>query len=156
MHVTLWGEYAIHCCTVLAGHYPQQVGASTIAEALMIEVAYTHQILHRLRQGGIVESSRGARGGYSLSRPPEKISLLDVFHATEGGTFRLVCEHKPLQESCGLAGQCGLQSVWSELRSSIDSVLEKHTIASLRGRTPVDGQQIVTIQHSGRATERTK
>jgi Rrf2 family protein len=156
MHVTLWGEYGIHCCTVLAGHYPQQVAASTIAEALMIEVAYTHQILQRLRQGGIVESSRGARGGYFLTRPPEEISLLDVFVATEGDTFRLVCDSKPIQDSCGLAGRCGLQAVWSELRGAIDTVLESHTIASLRGRTPINDDGIVSIQSLNRGSSETK
>lgn len=148
MHVTMWGEYGIHCCTFLAGLYPQHVAATAIAEGLEIEVPYTHQILHRLRQAGIVESSRGPRGGYGLSRPASQISLWDVLMAAEGETFRLVCDSRPIQERCGGGHRCGLQDVWAELRDSIDTVLQRHTIASLLGRTAVEQADLVQIQPS--------
>lgn len=146
MHITMWGEYGIHCCTFLAGLYPQHASATAIAEGLEIEVPYTHQILHRLRQAGIIESSRGPRGGYGLSRPAAEISLWDVLIATEGETFRLVCDSRPIQERCGGMPRCGLQEVWAELRETIDSVLRRHTIASLLGRTPVEQGALVHIQ----------
>lgn len=150
MHVTLWGEYGIHCCTFLSELYPSRCSAAHIAEALGIELAYTHQILHRLRQGGVVDSSRGPRGGYGLARAPEAITIRDVVMATEGDTFRLVCEHKPILERCSSPHRCGLQEVWSELRSAIDAVLEHHSIASLSGRTPVGEGALVQIGPTAR------
>ena len=145
MHVTLWGEYGIHCCTFLAGAFPEHLSAPAIAEALGIEVAYTHQILHRLRQAGLVASHRGPRGGYALSRSPSDISVWDVLIATEGETFRLLCETKPIQEQCGVIAPCALQRVWSEVRVAVDQVLKHHSIASLLGKTPVTGDSLVQI-----------
>jgi Rrf2 family iron-sulfur cluster assembly transcriptional regulator len=139
IHVTMWSEYGIHCCIYLAEIYPHQSSAARIAESLGIEVAYTHQILHKLRQAQIVESTRGPRGGYGLARDALSISIFDILMAVEGDSFQLICESRPIGEHCGASSGCGLHQIWYELRGTIEAFLRKHTIDSLRGRDPLIG-----------------
>jgi len=152
MHVTKWGEYGILCSVLLARRFVAAqageanavasgtVGAIEVAQEQGIPAQYTQQILQRVRRGGVVKSVRGARGGYILARPPSEITLLDIMKAAEGSTFDLMCETSPAYPSpngpheCGGAhtdGGCNLKEVWLEVRSAIDDVLTRRTLASL-------------------------
>jgi len=152
MHVTKWGEYGILCSVFLARRFVAAqagapsadasgpVGALEVAQEQGIPAQYTQQILQRLRRGGVVKSVRGAHGGYILARPPSEITLLDIMKAAEGSTFDLMCETSPAYPSvngpheCGGAhtgGGCNLKEVWLEVRSAIDDVLTRRTLASL-------------------------
>jgi Rrf2 family iron-sulfur cluster assembly transcriptional regulator len=138
MRVTKWGECGILCSVYLAQRYGDgPVGATEIAQSQGLDVQYTQQILQRLRRGGVIESERGPRGGYRLSRTPEAISLKDILYATEGDTFQLICEYSPLhpnledQSKCATKENCGLHGVWQDLRLAIDKLLEKRTLKDL-------------------------
>ncbi len=135
MRITQWGEYGVHFAVYLARRSRDAsttVGAAEIAEAQRIDLQYAQQILRRLRQGGIIESVRGPQGGYRLKRPPHEITLLEILLATEGETFELVCDAKPLSaESCHPATSCGLRKIWSELRAHVDEFLKAHTLDKL-------------------------
>lgn len=140
MRITRWGEYGILCSVYLAKKYGTgSVGATEIAQSQGLEFQYTQQILHRLRRGGVIESTRGPRGGYCLSRPPEAISLKDILYATEGDTFQIICEHSPVHPSpnggsqCATKESCGLHGVWQDIRLAIDRLLEQRTLKDLIG-----------------------
>lgn len=60
------------------------VPTSQISERLDIPLPFLHQIAHTLIQGGLIKATPGPKGGLRLSRPIEKITLLDVFEALEG------------------------------------------------------------------------
>lgn len=108
------------------------VNATEIAQDQGIAVQYAQQILLRLREGGIVESVRGPRGGYRLLREPNEVTLYDVLLAAEGGTFEVVCETKPLSlERCHAKASCNLRSVWYGLRAQVDSYLKSLTLKTL-------------------------
>jgi Rrf2 family protein len=115
----------------------QPVSAAEIAETQGLDVQYTHQILQRLRKGGIIESERGPKGGYRLERSPKEITLKDILYAAEGDTFQIMCDHAPLHPDattpslCSTRETCSLHGVWQELRSAIDSLLEHRTLDSL-------------------------
>ena len=70
----------------LAKHHgqPDPVSLKTIAEAQQISSQFLVQILLQLKRAGIVQSTRGAGGGYRLTLPPSQVSLLDVIVAIEG------------------------------------------------------------------------
>jgi Rrf2 family iron-sulfur cluster assembly transcriptional regulator len=131
MRVTKWGEYGILCCLYLARRYSETaVGAADIADAQVIPIQYTQQILQRLRKGKIIRSIRGPHGGYRLAREPEAISLKDILYAAEGATFEVLCEENPIHETCGIEG-CGLSQIWYDLRTQIDMILAARTLAML-------------------------
>jgi Rrf2 family protein len=134
MKITKWGEYGILCTLCLGAKYSPEdsIGAQEIATLQSIPLQYTHQILQRLKNGGIIESVRGPGGGYRLTRKPEEINLRQILEASEGATFQIMCDLHPIYgDACGAEQVCGLSAVWRELKIAIDSVLEGKTLAEL-------------------------
>src|SRR5690242_21147581 len=79
----------------------------------------------KLRRADIVRSTRGARGGYQLSRPPEQITVRDVIAAAEHSTFEVHCTSHPVEEErCSSSHNCSIRPVWMLLQQRIDDVLE--------------------------------
>lgn len=152
MHITQWGEYGVHFSVYLARRAldgTPMVSAAEIAEAQQIDLQYAQQILQRLRKGEIVESVRGPQGGYRLASPPEQITLLDILMATEGETFELLCDAKPLDgANCSSETSCGLRRIWSDLRTHVDDFLKSYTLAALAER-PTGVKGIGTSKGSG-------
>ncbi len=149
MRVTQWGEYGIHISTYLGEKFlsgSPVANAAEISEEQGIAIQYAQQILLRLREGGIIESVRGPRGGYRLVREPDDITLYDVLLAAEGGTFEVICETKPLSlERCHGSSTCNLRSVWYGLRAQVDSYLKSLTIKTLL-EGPVAAEEPDTVQ----------
>jgi Rrf2 family protein len=143
MRITKWGECGIVCAMYLGQHYDKEsIGAQEIAEGQQLELQYTQQVLQRLRKGGIIESSRGPRGGYRLASPPSEITLKSILYAVEGDTFELICDYAPLHPQahesscCSTREQCTLHEVWKDLRAVIDSFLESRTLVELIESSP--------------------
>jgi Rrf2 family protein len=93
---------------------------------------YVEQILLRLRRAGLVQSTRGAKGGYALARPATEISVRDIITAAELVTFDLHCETHPLtEERCSQSCDCSIRPVWVMLQKRIDEVLEDVHLSDL-------------------------
>jgi len=93
---------------------------------------YVEQILLRLRRADIVKSTRGARGGYTLARPADQITVRDVIAASELATFELHCVTNPVEEErCSSAHECSIRPVWMMLQRKIDDVLDSVCLADL-------------------------
>ena len=110
MRVTTWTEYSLIISLHLAkrgrmGGGP--VAARELADAERLPADYVEQILLRLRRAGLVESVRGAKGGYLLARQPSDISVRDVMSASEHQTFEVNCEtHQVDAERCSPGATC--------------------------------------------------
>jgi len=149
MRVTKWGECGILCSLYLAQHHGgPPVGAAEIAETQGLDLPYTQQILQKLRKGNIIESARGPKGGYSLQRPPNSITLKDILYACEGDTFQIICDHHPLHPDalhptlCATRESCGLHGVWQDLRAAIDKLLEERSLADLLDKHPFPSELV--------------
>ena len=93
---------------------------------------YVEQILLRLRRADIVRSTRGAHGGYMLSRGAAEISVRDVIAASELTTFDMHCVTHPVEaERCAESSACSIRPVWQLLQRKIDDVLEGVHLADL-------------------------
>lgn len=125
MRVTTWAEYGLIVSLHLArraGNGP--VAARDMAEKEKLPADYVEQILLRLRRAGLVESVRGARGGYLLARGAEEITVKDVLDASEHGTFEVNCEcHRVADARCGANEGCAVRPVWQLLQQRIDETL---------------------------------
>lgn len=134
MRITQWAEYGTHCAIYLAKELKKgraTVTAHDVAKELCIEDDYAQQILQRLRKGGIIESVRGPTGGYKLLNDPKNVTLKDLVLATEGDTFEVICEIRPLGDTCGATSACSLKNVWVSLKQHVESFLVSITLASL-------------------------
>lgn len=118
MKITSLEEYGLRCL-LRVGRQPdgEPIPAQEIAEQEGLSLPYTQKIVRVLVSAGLLESYRGAQGGYSLARPAADISVGDAIRAL-GGMLELdsICErHTGEQDVCSNAGCCSIRPVWSYL-----------------------------------------
>jgi Rrf2 family protein len=106
---------------------------SDVAQAQSISLGYLEQIVPLLKDANLVESTRGARGGYELSRAPRQITVGDVVRALEEGYIMpLKCiPHGRGGESCGRQDTCAARDVWRKMHEGIVEVLDSTTLEDL-------------------------
>ena len=133
MRITTLAEYGVICALHLARRYDEgPITGREIAAGERLPVDYVEQILLRLRRAGIVKSTRGARGGYSLAKAPHELSVRDVIAASELTTFDVHCSTHPVEEErCSAAHNCSIRPVWMALQQKIDDVLESVRLSDL-------------------------
>lgn len=129
MLVTRETDYATRCALYLAKCKDQVASVAEISNAMHIPKTFLAKILQRLVRGGIVESIRGARGGYRLIKGPADISLLDVFIAMQGRAPVNACAVD--KKLCRMSSTCAVHPVWMEIRREVENRLKQVTFAML-------------------------
>lgn len=132
-------EYALRAMVELADHHGQgPIPLGRVAEAQNISLAYLEQIVGPLRERGILESTRGAYGGYTLVRSPAEVTVGDVLRVVEGAIVPMPCVSP--EGSCARTGSCATQVVWERVRHSLVETLDSITLADLldKGRLVAD------------------
>ena len=130
MRVTAKVDYAVRAGAELAaasGEGP--VKGERIAQSQQIPLKFLENILLELKHAGLVQSQRGAEGGYWLAQPAEEISLADVIRAVEGPIANVRGERPEQVEYPGAAG--ALREVWIAVRGNLRAVLEHVTLADV-------------------------
>lgn len=131
LQITRGGEYAIAALKWLASQPEGEVvNAETIADSAGIPVQFASNIFTRLAKVGLLRAHRGAKRGYSLSRSPKKISILDVIEGYEGPLEKPWCLLNR-EQTCSGDAPCALHTIWQDLREHVQKKLAKITIASL-------------------------
>lgn len=138
MNVTSRGRYAVTALLDLSLHGCQQpVPLADVARRQGLSVKYLEQIFCGLKNRGLVESVRGASGGYRLCRAADAISVAEVVAAVEA--------QKITQDAAGPVHQTLLSEFWSGLSECMRNYLEDATLASLcecaRGGQPGCAEQ---------------
>ena len=144
MRITTWAEYGLICALHLARRAAKgPITGREIAALERLPADYVEQILLRLRRANVVASTRGARGGYALARPPDEISVRDVIAASELATFDLHCVSHPVDEArCAASHECSIRPVWVLLQQKIDDVLESVHLSDLLHDEPTVRQRV--------------
>jgi Rrf2 family cysteine metabolism transcriptional repressor len=103
-----------------------------IAEQEDLPRAYLEQLVIGLRDADLVHSTRGAHGGYELTRPPQQIVMGDVLRALEGPIAPMICvTDDPLHATCARTGYCTVSLMWVRVRDAIAGALDSMTLADL-------------------------
>jgi len=135
MRVSAKVDYALRACAELAAANEGPVKGDRLAQAQEIPLKFLENILLDLKHAGLVQSQRGADGGYWLSLPPDEISLAEVIRAVEGPIANVRGQRPELVEYAGPAAS--LREVWIAVRANLRAVLEVVTLADLAaGRLP--------------------
>jgi Rrf2 family protein len=144
VRITTWAEYGLICALHLARRRDEgPITGREIAARERLPADYVEQILLRLRRADIIRSTRGAHGGYVLSRAPDTISVRDVISASELATFDLHCVSHPVnEERCAASHECSIRPVWVLLQQRIDEVLESVHLADLLQSEPAVRQRV--------------
>jgi Rrf2 family cysteine metabolism transcriptional repressor len=94
--------------------------------------AYLEQLVTSLRDAGLVHSTRGARGGYELSAPPDQLRMSDVLRALEGPIAPMICASDDEEHSqCARSARCTVNLLWIRVRDAITGTLDGMTLADL-------------------------
>lgn len=148
MWVSTKAQYGMKALVELALSDGEPVSLKTVAERQSISRQYLEQIFSQLRRAGIVDSVRGARGGYKLSRPLDEIDALEVVELLEGSVAPVKCLEGT--GGCRLPGQCSTEYLWRRVDSAVRSVLRNTTLADLVQQRLLLGSLHAGIRHDGR------
>ena len=128
-------EYGLRCLLQVARGKPgEPVPIATIAAAEGLSVEYTAKLMRMLRLGGLVDSVRGAEGGYRLARAPGAINLWSALDALGGAFFDgdfCAC-HPGQRRDCVRSSDCSLRALWGALQQGLQTTLEGISLADLR------------------------
>lgn len=129
-------QYAVRAVLELARRQRDgaPVKAGAIAAAQLIPARFLENILAQLRQGGIVESSRGKEGGYMLRRPARQVSVGDVVRLLEGRLPIIDCREATAERGCSLQPGCVLLPVWEEAHEAMMQVFDRTSFQYLLER----------------------
>lgn len=137
MKLSTKGRYATRAMLDLALHVGEgPILVRDIARRQEISERYLEQILTPLRVAGLVRVVRGARGGFTLARPPSEIRLSDIIQVMEGSTAPVECVDDP--GVCSRSDSCTTRGVWAEVKTAIDKLLESTTLQDLVERQKVE------------------
>ncbi|MHC4186256.1 MAG: RrF2 family transcriptional regulator [Planctomycetota bacterium] len=128
MKITQAGAYALHALMYMVRHTTElPVTTGTIAKAEGIPPGYLAKIFQRLVKAGMVRSVRGRRRGYVFARPPEEISLLELFEVIEGGPLFAECLLKHC-ECGGTPENCRIYAHWISATKRINELLTETSL----------------------------
>lgn len=157
MKLSTKGRYGLRAIVDLASN--SQDGAvciSSIAQRQNLSESYLEQLMGLLRKAGIIESVRGAGGGYRLARPPEQISVGEILRALEGNLTPVACsavmgEGPP----CAAEETCVTKYVWQRITKSINQTVDEIFLAELlkEGNCP---QNVKRFCESGKGEQSCK
>jgi Rrf2 family protein len=130
MKVTKSAGYALHALMYMVRHSTQlPVTAVTVAKAEGIPSDYLAKIFQQLAKARFVKAIRGRKRGYVFARPPEQISLLELFEAVEGGPLFDDCFLRHC-ECGGTPEDCRIFSIWRDATRQIKKELEDTSVAA--------------------------
>ena len=101
-----------------------------VAEAQGLPLPYLGRIAVSLRRAGLLESVRGAHGGYMLSRTPSKISVGDILRAVEGSLVPVECVDGQ-DSTCAQEADCASRNVWQTVTRRLEETLDNTSLADL-------------------------
>jgi Rrf2 family transcriptional regulator, cysteine metabolism repressor len=128
------GEYGVRLMVQLGRHFGQ--GPASLAEIAAEEDlprAYLEQLVMSLRDAGLVRSTRGAHGGYELTREPQAIRMGEVLRALEGPLAPMICASDDPEHGtkCDRSARCTVNVLWVRVRDAVASALDSMTLADL-------------------------
>ena len=130
MQITRQADYAVRAMVYLAQLGPERrASTSQIAQEKQIPPSFLAKIVSQLSVAGLLQTSRGARGGVSLAKSAADISLLDVVEAIDGPILLNDCVGD--NASCSFGDNCPMKPVWCEAQQELVDRLGKTTFAQL-------------------------
>jgi Rrf2 family cysteine metabolism transcriptional repressor len=131
-------EYGVRVMIALGRRREEgPVSLADVASAEGLPLSYLEHLVARLREAGLVRSTRGAHGGYELARPSTEITMAKVVGALEGGSFvpmqcftsagemRVLCNHELDFD------HCATRLLWTRVQGGVSRALEQTTLAEL-------------------------
>ncbi len=147
MKITYKGDYALKTILNLSLHYNQGlVNIHDLASSSDIPVKFLEQILLELKRGGFVDSKRGTKGGYFLTKSPEKITVGNIVRFIEGPIEPISCIGKGAEyKGCKDFRSCVFRELWSSIAFATSRIIDNVTFEDLARKTQTQ-EHVITYQ----------
>jgi len=130
MQITRQADYAVRAVYYLTKlGTDNRAATSQIADEQHIPPSFLAKIISQLSVAGLLHTSRGARGGVSLARDPQEISLLDVVEAIDGPILLNECVSDA--GACTFSSDCPMQSIWCDAQKDLVGRLQNTNFATI-------------------------
>lgn len=133
MRLSTKGRYGLRAVLDIAVNADgEAISLSRIAERQEISVNYLEQLIAKLRKSGVVNSIRGAQGGYVLAKPAKDISVGDILRSLEGDLHPVDCsEINDADIECSHSDLCVTKYVWKRISDSINDAVDGIMLSDL-------------------------
>lgn len=132
MKLSTKGRYGLRALIDLAAHCGEEtVSINSISARQNISEAYLEQLMRSLRKAGLIESVRGAGGGYRLAKSADQISVGDALRALEGDLKAVACSAFYSEEGCAGADRCVTKYVWKRVNDAIENTVDSIMVSEL-------------------------
>jgi len=126
-------EYGLRALIELTKNYGHPITRQQIAEHQNVPVVFLEQILLSLKHAGLLGSTRGVQGGYTLIKPPSKVTLGQVIRILDGPLAPIACVSKTAYQKCldcpyAKKAYCPLQDVMGGVRNAIADILDNYSL----------------------------
>lgn len=144
MKLSTRGRYGVRLMFDLADHYGKgPILLKDIAARQGISEKYLWQLISPLKNIGLIHSTRGARGGYELARPPAQINLKEIVSVLEGPIHLVGCVGDP--SLCERDDSCVVKEIWHEVSIKLQGILASYTLEDLLERQKIKTDLITYI-----------
>ncbi len=140
---------------VLATHLAQLTGPTSVSELTTttnLPEPTVRKVLKILARGGVLRSTRGIQGGYTLARPPERISVAEVITVLDGPISVTECTDGSMDSSCVHEMHCGVRGNWQRINEAVQSALDAISLAEMAQRS---APGLVPLSRSREEAQRT-
>ncbi len=124
-------DYGTQIMTYLARDSERLHAAHEIAQAVGVSLPTANKVLKTLARAGLLESQRGIKGGYLLSRMPEQITMADIIRALEGPVGLTDCGTVQQPGNCNRQPSCSVKTNWQRISKAVNDALAGVTLAEL-------------------------
>jgi Rrf2 family protein len=142
-------DYAVRALSYLAGQpHGKVVSRADIEKSQDIPPYYLSKIMKDLVAGGLVYSHIGSKGGFTLAKPSNAISIKEVYETVERPLVLMECVDKGLTY-CSFCAVCSQKSIWEEAQKVLAEFLGRTSIAEIADRQGLKGRLSTPIQKAG-------
>jgi Rrf2 family protein len=139
MKLSTRGRYGLRAVLDLAVHQGEGlVLLKDIARRQEVSLPYLEHLITPLIAGGLVKSTRGARGGVLLLKSPAEVKLTEVVQLLEGSIAPVDCLNDP--KVCSRSASCVTRDIWMQMKEAMIQVLDSTTLQDLVERQRQKGQ----------------
>ncbi len=143
MNISSRGRYGLRAMCELARGGPETtLSLRVIASNQNLPLRYMEHLFAQLKSAGLVDSTRGAQGGYSLAKSPEEISVKEVLRALEGDPAGVQCAGQNCEEECSQVDDCLTRPLWERMDFIAADLMKRVSLADLLSGNIPGGKEI--------------
>ena len=132
MKLSTRGRYGLKAMFQLGLYFGEgPIALNQIAVEQKLSESYLEQLFSALRKEGLINSVRGAQGGYMLSRKPEEITVGQILRCLEGDMAPSDCVMEVDGIQCSREDECVTKLVWLKIKGSVDDVIDSITLQDM-------------------------